>query len=46
MPMDAFPHEQVQLSVAELEVFEGLTEIFERREEHVLDPALMLHITR
>ncbi|MDK8794126.1 hypothetical protein QP994_01225 [Corynebacterium sp. MSK044] len=46
MPMDAFPHEQIQLSTAELEVFQGLTEIFEVRQEHVLDPALMLYITR
>lgn len=41
-----FPREQVELSAAELDEFEHMTSVFERVEEHVLNPALMLHVTR
>ncbi|WP_179948255.1 hypothetical protein [Corynebacterium liangguodongii] len=41
-----FLREQVDLTVGELEEFDVLTSVFERNEEHVLNPALMFHICR
>ncbi|QPK84383.1 hypothetical protein G7Y29_08120 [Corynebacterium qintianiae] len=41
-----FLREQVELSHAELDSFDQLTSVLERVEEHVLNPALMLYVTR
>ncbi|EEI17137.1 hypothetical protein HMPREF0298_1075 [Corynebacterium lipophiloflavum DSM 44291] len=41
-----FLREQVELSNAELAEFDQLTSVFERVEEHVLNPALMVYVTR
>lgn len=41
-----FLREQVDLSRAEEDEFDALIRVFERVEEHTLNPALMLHITR
>ncbi len=41
-----FLREQVDLSHAELAEFDQLTSAFEYVEEHVLNPALMLYVTR
>lgn len=41
-----FPREQAQLSPAEVSEFDQLTSVFERNEEHLLNPALMFYVTR
>ncbi len=41
-----FPREQAELSAHEAREFDQLTSVFERNEEHLLNPALMFYVTR
>ncbi|WP_291314122.1 hypothetical protein [Corynebacterium sp. UBA2622] len=40
------PREQTQLTSRELDTFEAMTSVFEYNEEHLLDPSLVLYVTR
>ncbi|WP_342318236.1 hypothetical protein [Corynebacterium mayonis] len=41
-----FPREQTHLTGDEMDTFDNLVEGFEHSQEHLLDPSLMLYVTR